>query len=80
MGSSKKGFKDEEDEFIGAEIGSPTNFEHKGHIGWDPENGFQVFKINIHVYITCIYKLCDCYIIIAGIYIYIYIYIYTYIY
>ncbi|KAN0050913.1 hypothetical protein ACTA71_004214 [Dictyostelium dimigraforme] len=41
-GFMAKFFSSEEKEF---EISAPTNFKHESHIGWDPENGFDIKNI-----------------------------------
>jgi hypothetical protein len=33
------------DESSAIELSAPTNFRHQGHIGWDPEKGFEVSNI-----------------------------------
>ncbi|KAK5578979.1 hypothetical protein RB653_008655 [Dictyostelium firmibasis] len=41
-GFMSKFFSSEEKEL---EISAPTNFKHESHIGWDPENGFDIKNI-----------------------------------
>lgn len=39
---SKKNKKDKKKKLTKEDIGTPSNFRHVNHVGWDPERGFEV--------------------------------------
>ncbi|XP_061178867.1 actin nucleation-promoting factor WASL-like [Saccostrea echinata] len=43
---SKKGKKDKKKKLTKEDIGTPSNFRHVNHVGWDPEKGFEMEKLD----------------------------------
>lgn len=43
---SKKNKKDKKKKLTKEDIGTPSNFRHVNHVGWDPEKGFEMEKLD----------------------------------
>nr|XP_022295886.1 neural Wiskott-Aldrich syndrome protein-like [Crassostrea virginica] len=43
---SKKNKKDKKKKLTKEDIGTPSNFRHVNHVGWDPERGFEMDKLD----------------------------------
>ena len=54
---SKKNKKDKKKKLTKEDIGTPSNFRHVNHVGWDPERGFEVsLRVDCRYFLSTVWK------------------------